>query len=382
MMNINRRLNALPPYLLADLDRRKGQAAARGVDVIDLCAGDLDLPTPAPIAERAAAALKGGGAPASSGGKPLREAVARWYGRRFGVGLDPETEIALLIGAKEGLGRLPAALVDEGQPVLIPDPSRPVYRAGSILAGLDVRELPLTPANGFHPDLAHVSKELAYRAKLLFINYPNNPTGAAADSAFFQTAADWAVRHQVWVAHDASYRELAFGSSHPSFLQAKGAREIGLEFCDAWGVGFAAGNRQAVSALERVAAGSGSGAYAAAQEAAAWALDHGDELTAEHRSVYAARKSEFERGLEKAGWEVFPSSATYYAWARTPNRLPSKACAEQLLEEAAVFAAPGVGFGPSGEGFLRFALTVPEARLEEALRRIARVDWAVRSIPQ
>jgi LL-diaminopimelate aminotransferase len=266
---------------------------------------------------------------------------------------------------------------------LVPDPCYPVYRSASLLAGLEVRDLPLTAANRYLPELERLPKEVGYRAKLLFLNYPNNPTGATADAVFFAQAADWAVRRQVWVAHDAAHCELAFDEPHPSFLQAKGARTVGVEIgslsksfnMTGWRVGFAAGSAQAIQALVRVTERFGSGVFGAVQEAAAWALDHGDELVEAQRRAYAARRREFVRGLTEAGWHAAETSATYYVWARPPAKLPSKACAERLLDEAAVHALPGAGFGPSGEGWLRFSMTAPETRLEQALRRIARLDW-------
>ena len=385
-MEISSRLAELPPYLFVDLDRKREEALRRGADVIHLGIGDPDLPTPPSIVEAARKAVKNPAHhryPLGSGMRSLREAIARWYRKRFSVALDPATEILVLIGSKEGIGHLPLALASPGDVVLVPDPGYPVYRSGTILAGAKPVLVPLKEEKGFLPDLAAIPADLAYAAKLLFINYPNNPTGALASPSFFKAAADWGLRHQTWIAHDAAYSEMYFGAPPASFLAAPGAKEIGLEFhsvsktfnMTGWRVGWAAGSAKAIAALAKVKENYDSGVFEALQEAAAYALDHGSRDAARMRAVYKRRRALFTEGLRKLGWKVFKSPATFYVWTKLPAGWTSQRASERLIEDAAVVATPGNGFGPSGEGYLRFALSQPEPRLKEALKRLSALKW-------
>ncbi len=385
-MEISSRLAELPPYLFVDLDRKREAAVKRGADVIHLGIGDPDLPTPPSIVDAGRRAMRNPAHhryPLGAGLPALRRAIARWYKRRFGVVLDPDREVLVLIGSKEGIGHLPLALLSPGDAALVPDPGYPVYRTGTLLAGGRPITLPLTEERGFLPDLDAIPQDVAYQAKLLFLNYPNNPTGAAASPAFFASAAKWGQRHQVWIAHDAAYSEMYFGARPASFLAAPGAKEIGLEFhslsktfnMTGWRVGWACGNAKALAALGRVKDNYDSGAFGAVQEAAIHALEEGSKEAALMRAVYKRRRKLFIGGLRKLGWKVFDASTTFYVWTRLPSGWTSRKASERLIEEAAIVATPGNGFGAAGEGYLRFALAQPEARLKETLKRLAALKW-------
>ena len=379
------RLKRLPPYLFAEIDKKKREARARGADLIDMGIGDPDLPTPPHVIE----ALKRGADnpqhhryPSYEGMIEFRTAAADWYRRRFGVGLDPETEVLALIGSKEGTAHMPLAFVNPGDVVLVPDPGYPVYAAGTWFAGGEVHFMPLRRKNGFMPDLDAVPPDVARRAKLMYLNYPNNPTAGTATREFFARAVDFARTHGLIVCHDAMYSELRFDDYRPpSFLETPGAREVGVEFhslsktysMTGWRVGFIVGNAHAVAGLGKVKTNVDSGVFQAIQEAAIAALSGPQDVAEQYRRIYQERRDVVVAGLRSLGWEVDIPRAAFFVWAPTPGGLDSRSFAARLLEETACVVTPGVGFGPSGEGFYRIALTIEAKRLAEAMERLKRL---------
>ncbi len=379
-----RRLSGLPPYLFVQIDAMKDQMIREGKDVIDMGVGDPDRPTPAFILRAMERALRNAANhqyPSNRGLPELREAIAQWYRRRFGVRLDPVTEILPLIGSKEGIAHLPLAFVNPGDRVLIPDPGYPPYRTGTILAGGNPVSVPLAAAHGFLPDLDSLRKT-ARDAKLFFLNYPNNPTSAIADLSFFKELVRFAHQTGVPICHDAAYSELTFGPTrHPSFLQADGAKEVGIEFhslsktynMTGWRIGWVCGNKEMISALAKVKSNIDSGIFQAIQQAGVRALqDRGNHLRG-MLSLYRERRDLLVQALAQAGWPVRPPQATFYLWSPIPSDRCSKEVAADLLRKTSIVATPGVGFGEHGEGYIRFSLSVPTPRLREAARRITQL---------
>lgn len=380
-----KRIKELPPYLFAEIDRRKRAALARGADLIDLGIGDPDIPTPAPVVKKlieAAARPVNHRYPNSSGLLEFRQAVASWYQRRFGVRLDPEKEATSLIGSKEGIANMAAAFVDPGDLVLVASPCYPVYHIGTLFNGGKNYFLPLTRENHFLPDLDAIPKEVARQAKMLWINYPNNPTAAVAEREFFIRAVEFARRHNVIVCHDAAYTEIAFdGYRPPSFLEFEGAREVGIEFhslsksfnMTGWRIGMAVGNKDLVAGLAQVKSNIDSGAFQAVQEAAIEALRLGDEIIEPSRGIYQERRDILVSGLRAAGFECALPRATFYVWVSVPKGMTSTQLTTRLLDEAGVVTTPGGGFGVAGEGYIRLTLCVDKERLKEVVERIRQV---------
>lgn len=378
------RVGRLPPYLFVELDRAKMELEARGVDVIDLGIGDPDLPTFPEIVE----ALKAAAAdpathryPPQRGTPSLREAIARWFEARYGVALDPGSEVLVLVGTKEGLGHLPAAVLDPGRVALVPDPAYPVYQAASWLAGGEVERLTLEPGLGFLPKLDSVAFDVLLRAQLLFLNYPNNPTAATAGPGFFRSAVEFAERNGLVVVNDAAYMEIVFEGPKESILKVDGARDVGVEFhsfsktfnMTGWRIGFAAGNAEVLDALAAVKSNLDSGVFTAVQRAAELALSLPEKRIKEQVDAYRRRRDTLVDGLSEAGWAIPRPRATFYVWAPIPTGERSQAFAARLLREAHVVVTPGIGFGPSADGHIRMALTAGDARIAEAIDRIARV---------
>ena len=387
MIPIADRLRRLPPYLFAEIDRKKRDVRARGVDVIDLGIGDPDLPTPPHIVhalQAAAAKPEHHRYPSYEGMPAFRQAVARWYGRRFGVALDLETEVLTLIGSKEGTAHMPLAFVNPGDVVLVPDPGYPVYSAGAWFAGGECHFMPLRRQNGFLPDLGAIPADVARRAKLMYLNYPNNPTAAVASPAFFKGVVEFARRFNLLVCHDAMYSELHFdGYEPPSFLATDGAKDVGVEFhslsktysMTGWRLGFCVGNRDAVAGLGKIKTNVDSGVFQAVQEAGVAALTGPQDVAEQYRRTYQERRDVAVAGLRNLGWEVDVPKAAFFVWAPVPHRKDSREFATRLLEEAGVVVTPGVGFGPSGEGFYRIALTLGAERIAEAMERLQKLRW-------
>jgi LL-diaminopimelate aminotransferase len=376
------RVRQIPPYLFAEIDRKKRELRAKGMDLIDLGIGDPDIPTPSRIIDRlteAAHDATNHRYPAYEGMLDFRQAVANWYQRRFGVSLDPETEVLTLIGSKEGIAHTPLAFVDPGDYVLVPNPGYPVYRVATLFAGGTPHFMPLLRQNGFLPDLSKIPTDVAEKAKLLFINYPNNPTAAVAERSFFDEVVKFADRHGIIVCHDAAYSEIAFDGYRPmSLMEVEGAREVGIEFhslsktfnMTGWRIGFAVGNREIVGALGKIKTNIDSGVFQAVQIAAAEALNGYGTETEEIVRVYTARRDLLVQAIRTAGLEVEPPKATFYLWVAVPIGYTSAQFAAHLMEKLGIVGTPGIGFGDSGEGYIRFALTVGEDRLREAASRL------------
>lgn len=382
-----KRINELPPYLFAEIDRRKRQALAQGVDLIDLGVGDPDIPTPPKVVEKL---MEGASKPVnhrypnSAGLLEFRQAVADWYLRRFDVKLDPVREVVSLIGSKEGIANMAAAFVDPGDIVLVASPCYPVYHIGTSFCGGRNFFLPLTKENHFLPDLKAIPPEVARQAKLLWINYPNNPTAAVAEKDFFTAAVEFAHRYNVLVCHDAAYTEMGFDGYRPmSFLQVDGAREVGIEFhslsktfnMTGWRVGMAVGNQELVGGLAQVKSNVDSGIFQAVQEAAIEALRLGDQIVEPSRKIYQERRDILVSGLHGAGLECEKPRATFYVWVSVPKGLSSAQFTTRLLDEAGVVATPGNGFGEAGEGYVRFTVCVDKERLKEVTDRIRQVRF-------
>ncbi|HUE39634.1 MAG TPA: LL-diaminopimelate aminotransferase [Candidatus Binatia bacterium] len=381
-----KRIQELPPYLFAEIDKKKNALKARGVDIISLGIGDPDLPTPAHIVERlqtAAADPINHRYPDYEGLLAFRQAAARWYRTRFGVVLDPETEVVSLIGSKEGIAHMPIAFVDPDDIVLSPDPGYPVYTVGTGFCGGAVHRMPLTKSNGFVPDLQAIPASVAKAAKLMWLCYPNNPTSAVATRAFFRDAVEFARKNEIIICHDAAYSEIYFDGEKPiSFLEVDGAREVGIEFhslsktfnMTGWRVGFAVGNAELVAGLGKVKTNVDSGVFQAVQEAAIAALGGDQSCVDRAREIYQSRRDLVVKSLAKAGLETVSPRATFYVWVETPRGYTSAAFATKVLEETGVVITPGTGFGPSGEGYVRLSLTVNGDRLSEAVGRIERLS--------
>lgn len=378
------RVRNLPPYLFAAIDRMKQDALSRGVDLIDLSIGDPDIPTPGHIVEAMKEAVQKPAHhryPSYEGMLQFREAVADWYRRRFGVSLDPRTEVLSLIGSKEGIGHIPLAFVNPGDAVLVPSPGYPVYPVSTLFAGGEVFLMPLLEENGFLPDLAAVPPDVLRRSRLMFINYPNNPTSATASRGFFEEVVRFASRNEIIVCHDAAYSEIYYDGRRPmSFLEIDGAREVGIEFhslsktynMTGWRIGFAVGNRDVIAGLGKIKTNLDSGVFQAVQEAAITALGTEDGRLAGIRDTYQARRDALYEGLRGLGLHLVRPEATFYLWVKAPAGFDSSGFIAHLLEKAGVLATPGNGFGAPGEGYIRFALTVPAERIGEAVERIGR----------
>ena len=377
------RLAQLPPYLFVEIDRAKRRLIEQGHDVIDLGVGDPDLPTPGHILERLKAGVDD---PANhrysftEGLRELREAIARWYDRRFGVTLDAQREVLPLLGSKEGIAHLPLALANPGDAVLVPDPCYPPYRSGTILAGADVVPMPLLEEHAFFPDLGGISQRAVRRARLMFLNYPNNPTAAVAGSAQFEEAIAMAKEYGLVVAHDAAYSEIAFDGARPaSFLQSPDAKSVGVEFhslsktynMTGWRIGWACGNARLIAALCQLKTNIDSGIFQPIQWAGIAALEGDQEPLQRTLATYQERRDLLIDGLAKVGWPVTKPRASLYIWTRVPTKESSIAFAARLLEQSHVVLTPGVGFGPSGEGYIRISLTIPTERLREAVARLS-----------
>ncbi len=380
-----KRILDLPPYLFAELDRAKADLEAQGKEVISLGIGDPDMPTPEPIIEalkRESEEPANHQYPSYEGLLKFRQAVAEWYERRFGVSLDPVCEVISLIGSKEGIAHLPLAFIDPGDVGLYTDPGYPVYSVAISFAGGTAVGIPLKEENGFLPDLEAIPADVAQKAKLLYINYPNNPTAATADVEFFEKVVAFAKRHDILVCHDAAYTEISFdGYEAPSFLQAKGAKDVGIE-CHSlsktfnmtgWRIGFCAGNEDAVAGLGKVKTNIDSGVFQAIQYAGVEALLRNGKIPEELSEIYQKRRDQVIEGLRACGLNPFVPRAAFYVWCPVPGGVDSKEFAGKVLTEAGVVVTPGVGFGEHGEGYFRITLTQGEEKLAEALARIQRV---------
>ena len=379
------RLTQLPPYLFAEIDRLKRAARAQGKDIIDLGVGDPDIPTPSMIIqelERASRDPENHRYALDQGLPELRRAIAEWYKKRFGVVLDPEKEILPLIGSKEGIAQMPLTVVNHGDVVLIPDPGYPPYRSGTLFAGGVPSFMPLTEGNAFLPDLKEIEPAVLNKTKMMFLNYPNNPTAACAPKSFFEEAVKFAEKHGILICHDAAYTEIGFdGYQPPSFLEAKGAKEVGIEFhslsktfnMTGWRIGFAVGNSEAIRLLAKVKSNIDSGIFQAIQYAGIKALREGEAETLKNIKIYEERRNVLVDGMKSLGWNVRSPRATFYVWAPVPPGYTSSEIAMKFLQDTGIVVTPGNGFGKNGEGYFRMAITVPKERIQQALDRVKKM---------
>ncbi|KPK98023.1 MAG: LL-diaminopimelate aminotransferase [Omnitrophica WOR_2 bacterium SM23_72] len=385
MLRLSKKIQSLPPYLFAEIDKAKRKARARGRDIIDLGVGDPDTPTPKYIIEALCQAAKN---PAhhryalDQGMPALRQAIQGWYKRRFNVNLNPDTEILPLIGSKEGLAHFPLALLNTGDYSLVPNPCYPPYLGGTILAGGHPFSLPLLEENCFLPDLKIIPASIRKKAKLVYVNYPNNPTSATAEIDFYQQVVAFAIKNKMLVLSDLAYSEIAFDGYRPSSaLQVEGAKEVVVEFhslsktfnMTGWRIGWACGHKEAIAALGKVKSHMDSGIFSAVQVAGIAALEGPDRHTKNMCRLYQQRRDTLLRHLNALGLQVDYPKATFYVWLKIPRKLSSIRFARLLLDEADIVVTPGVGFGAYGEGFIRLALTVSQERIEEAVRRLKKV---------
>ncbi len=385
-MRLARRIEKLPPYLFTEISKKIAAKRAEGVDIISFAIGDPDLPTPKHIMEslhEAADNPANHRYPESDGLPEFRQAVADWYKRRFGVNLHRDKEIQPLIGSKEGIANVAYCLIDPGDISLVPDPGYPVYSVGTQLAGGEPYYLPLREEAGFLPDLSAVPEDVARRAKLLWLNYPNNPTSAVADLGFFEEAVRFAKKYDIAICHDGPYSEVAYDGFKPvSFLQVDGARDVGIEFhslsksfnMTGWRIGMAVGNETLINALMRVKSNVDSGIPQAIQRMAIAALNGPEDAIDEHNAVYQRRRDRLVEALQAAGMRIQSPKGSLYIWARIPEGFTSAELAGRMIEEIGVVVTPGTGYGAQGEGFIRLSVTTPEDRLEEGVRRLH--EWS------
>ena len=381
------RIKTLPPYLFAAIDKMKQAAIAKGVDIINLGIGDPDLPTPAPIIESLALAAKNAKHhqyPSYEGMPAFRKAVADWYKRRFNVTLDPANEVLTLIGSKEGIGHIHLAFVDPGDTVLVPSPGYPVYPVGTSFSGGVSHLMPLTKANGFLPDLTAIPKDVARKAKLMWLNSPNNPTSVIMSKDYFKRVVEFAQENQVIVCHDAAYSEIYYDGKRPtSFMEIDGAKDVGVEFhslsktynMTGWRIGFAVGHKDVLAGLGKVKSNLDSGVFEAVQAAGITALGLDDSVTDGIRKIYQERRDTLVPGLKKLGLEVDLPPAAFYIWVTVPSGYTSASFTAHLLEKAGIVTTPGNGFGAPGEGYIRMTVCTTKERLAEAVERIRKAGF-------
>ncbi len=381
-MKIAQRIEIIPPYLFAEIDKKKEEAIKRGVDIINLGIGDPDQPTPNNIIEKLRESVKDPKThdyPPYAGTAEFRQAVTLWYKNRFGVDLDPNNEVMALIGSKEGIAHIFLAFIDPGDFSLIPEPGYPVYKTATLFANGLPYIMPLLEENNFLPDLEEIDEEVAQRAKLMFINYPNNPTAAVANKDFFEKVVKFAKKYDILVCHDFAYSEMTFDDfKTTSFLEVDGAKDIGIEFhslsktynMTGWRLGFAVGNKEAISALSIIKTNVDSGVFKAIQEAGIEALTGPQDNIERMNKIYTGRRNVVINGLNKLGWNLKPTKATFYIWIPTLNKMSSMEFSNLLLEKTGIIVTPGIGYGEYGESYVRIALTVEEKRLEEAVERM------------
>ena len=380
------RLSILPPYLFVQIDKAKRKAISEGKDIIDLGIGDPDKASPKEVIDmlcKEAQDPNNHHYPLDQGIPGLRKKIAEWYKSRFGVELDPEREILVLIGSKEGISHMPLALLNQGDVSLVPDPCYPPYKSGTILAGGIVHRMPLLEENNFLPNLNSIKRNILRKAKLIYLNYPNNPTSAVCGKDFFEEVVDFAKKYKVIVAHDAAYSEITFdGYRQDSFLKVDGAKEVGVEFhslsktCNmtGWRIGFVCGNERIISAIAKIKSNIDSGVFNAIQASGIVALDIAESHSRRMVETYQERRDVLVDGLNKMGWTVQKPKATFYVWTRIPAPYSSSMeFAKMVLEKTGIVITPGIGFGDSGERYMRMAFTVSKERMQEAVDRICAV---------
>ena len=381
-MRTSKRVEKLPPYLFVEISRKIAEKKANGEDVVSFAIGDPDLPTPPHVVQRLCEASQdpvNHRYPETEGLLQLRQAIATWYKERFDVSLDPDKEVLPLIGSKEGIGHIALCFIDPGDIALVPDPSYPVYAIGTMFAGGEPYYLPLTEENGFLPDLSGIPDSVARQSKVLWINYPNNPTAAVAGLDFYKQVVAFAKKYDLAICHDAPYTDVTFDGYRPlSFLETPGARDVGVEFhslsksynMTGWRIGMVVGNAEMVNALMRVKSNIDSGIPQAIQYAAIEALQGSQDCIQEHNAIYQRRRDRIVNVLRQIGLVVNPPKASLYLWVRIPDGYTSAGFAAELLDKVGVVVTPGRGYGECGEGYIRLSLTVPDDRLEQGLSRL------------
>jgi len=388
-MELAKRLDRLPPYLFVEINQKIAELRAKGEEVINFAIGDPDLAAPSHVIAHMCQAARDPANhryPETAGLPELRRAIAEWYERRFGVSLDADKEVLPLIGSKEGIGHIALCFIQPGDLALVPDPGYPPYSLGTILAGGEPYFMPLQEENDFLPDFEAIPAEVADKAKLMWLNYPNNPTGAIADLDFFEEAVRFAEQHALAICHDAPYTEVAFdGYKPPSFMQISGAKKIGVEFhslskthhMTGWRIGMVVGNADMLDALFKVKSNLDSGIPRAIQYAAVEALRGSQKHIAGHNAVFQQRRDKLVKVLNEIGLKARIPRATFYIWAKIPQEYTSIDFARKLLDEAGIAVTPGTGYGKEGGGYIRFSLTVSDDRLEQGISRL--LSWHARS---
>ncbi|MGB9613036.1 MAG: LL-diaminopimelate aminotransferase [Candidatus Margulisiibacteriota bacterium] len=385
-MRKSKRLDKIPPYLFVKIEEQKEKLLKKGIDIIDFGIGDPDLATPAHIVKRmqeVVGSKEAANYPTSRGELSFRKAVADWYQKRFKVTLDPNHEVCCLIGSKEGLAHLPLCFIDPEDIALIPDPSYPVYKICTTLAGGEPYLLPLKVENGFLPDLESIPQDILGKAKLFFINYPNNPTGAVADLSFFEKCVDFARKNNLLLVSDLAYSEMAYDGYLPhSVLEIPKAKDVTIEFhslsktynMTGWRIGMAVGNSEAVQALATIKSNIDSGAFKAIQFAAIEALTGPQDCVLQNNKIFEERRNILYEGLVSLGWRFEKPKATFYMWVPVPAEETSESFTAKLLEKCGILVVPGNGYGPSGEGYVRFAITIPKEKIIEAIQRLKKQE--------
>lgn len=385
MFKLSKKLQALPPYLFLEIDKAKRKARVQGRDIIDLGIGDPDQPTPKYIIEalyQAAQDPVNHRYALDQGIPALRRSIEGWYKRRFNVNLNPDTEILPLIGSKEGIAHFPLAFLNQGDYSLVPDPCYPPYKGGTILAGGKPFSLPLLESNVFLPDFKKIPLSVLKKSRIMFLNYPNNPTGATAEKNFYQEAIAFARKHKIIIVSDLAYSEMSYDGYKPSsMLEVEGAKETVIEFhslskaynMTGWRVGWACGNEKLIAALAKVKSNIDSGIFSALQLAGIAALDGPEEHIKNMCSLYQERRDILIRGLNSLGWQANNLKATFYVWIKIPAKAGSISFSARVLKEADIVVTPGIGFGKYGEGYIRMALTVTKERIKEALQRLEKI---------
>lgn len=381
-MKVSERIEKIPPYLFAEIDRKIAEARARGCDIISLGIGDPDTPTLQPVIDEMHKAIdnpKNHDYPPYNGTKQFRDAASQWMKKRFGVDVDADKEVLCNIGSKEAIAHIFFAFVDKGDYTLVPDPGYPVYHNATIFAGGTPYAMPLLEENGFLPDFDKIPEDIAKKSKLMFLNYPNNPTGAIADLEFFKKAVDFCKKYDILLCSDMAYSEMTYdGYKAPSVLQVEGGKDVAIEFYShsksynmtGWRVGFVCGNQEAITALGTIKNNIDSGTFKAIQQAAATAFTIDEKYVDELNKMYQERRDVVIQGLKELGWDVKPTKATFYIWIPTPEKMSSEEFATLLLEKANVVVPPGVGYGKCGESYIRIALTKDVETLKKAIQRI------------
>ena len=381
-MRVSERLKKIPPYLFAEIDRKVAEAKAQGKDVISLGIGDPDTPTLQPVVDAMHIAIDNPANhdyPPYNGTASFRKAACDWMKKRFNVELDPDAEMLCNIGSKEAIAHVFFAFVDDGDYTLVPDPGYPVYKNATIFAGGTPYSMPLLEENGFLPDLDAIPEDIAKKSKLMFLNYPNNPTGAVATKEFFKKAVDFCKKYDILLCSDMAYSEMTYdGYKAPSVLEVEGAMDVAIEFYShsksynmtGWRVGFVCGNKDAVKALGTIKNNIDSGTFKAIQDAAIKAFEIDESYIENLNNMYQERRDAMEAGLRELGWDIKPSKATFYIWIPVPKGYTSEQFATKMLEDAAIVVPPGNGYGKYGEGYIRIALTKDVDTIKKCINRM------------